>query len=55
MRPTPQQVQALQDVLRRYIDSTGFGSWVSDDKLAAVALEGAAVVVNNQHSEKDKR
>lgn len=45
MSATKQQIQAAFAVLRKGIDATGWGSWVSDDKLMPIATQAANAVV----------
>lgn len=45
MTATPAQCSALYQVLRAGIDATGWGSWVTDDKLMPIVTNGADAVV----------
>ena len=46
MKTTPSQIQALYKVLRKDADASGYGWAISDDRLLAMATEGAGAVVN---------
>lgn len=46
IKPTQPQINALFTVLRKDADASGYGWAIADDKLRAMAADGATAVVN---------
>lgn len=51
--PTTAQVEALYDVLRKAADDSGYGGFIGDEQVQAMALAGAQAVVNATAPKKD--
>lgn len=46
INPTTEQVEALYTTLRKAADDSGYGGFIDDNQVQAMALSGAQAVVN---------